>query len=303
MITQETRQEIQEVLRRVVSCAIPVNWRSGSAMPGAGERRSFYRGAGYEFESLDEYVPGDDPRDIDWNATAETGGQTVFKNVFLEPRDLKTFILVDVNPSMNFGTARVTKRRLSAELTASVCKAADETKDRVGFTCYSNTRVEKYHPSRAAKTVMLPAVANVITLPATPGGTGSGLAKALSTLPMSRSLVFILSDFLHLTDEDKSALRRAAIRHDVVCLMIQDRRERELPPGWGFYTLQDLATGQRKTIFVSKKTRQKFAANFQQHQDALVSLFKGAHCSWEIFSTEEGDAAIPKLIKLFASHR
>jgi len=302
-MTPETRQEIQDVLRRVFSCAIPVNWRSASAMPGAGERRSFYRGSGYEFESLDEYVPGDDPRDIDWNATAETGGQMVFRNVYLEPRDLKTFVVVDVNPSMNFGTARVTKRRLAAELTASICKAADETKDRVGFTSYSNTRVEKYIPTRAAKRALLPAVASVIETPAAPGGKGSGLAKALSTLPLSRSLVFVLSDFLRLTDEDKTALRRAAVRHDVVCLIVQDRRERELPPGWGFYTLQDLATGQRKTIFVSKKTRAQFAANFERHQAALQALFKSSHCKWEVFSTEEGDAAIPKTIKLFASHR
>jgi uncharacterized protein (DUF58 family) len=296
----ETKLEIEQILRRVISCAIPVRWRSSQS--GAGERRSFYRGSGFDFESLDEYVPGDDPRDIDWNATAQSGGQEILKTVYVEPRDVKVFILADVNPSMNFGTARVNKRRLAAELAASVCKAADETKDRVGFMAYSQSRVEKIIPTRASKRAMLPALVNILEAPGTEGA-GSGLMKALSRLPSVRSLVFIVSDFLHLTEEEKVALRRAAVRHDIVALITQDRRERELPPGWGFYTLQDLRTGQRKTIFVSRRTREAFAANFARHQAALTGFLKSAHCSWEVFSTEEGDAAIPKTIKLFASHR
>jgi hypothetical protein len=85
--------------------------------------------------------------------------------------------------------------------------------------------------------------------------------------------------------------------------MIQDRRERELPPGWGFYYLRDITTGQYKTIFLSQKTRRKFADNFEQHQANLIAALNSAHCKWQIFSTEEGDAAIPKVIRLFAHHR
>ncbi len=299
---EETKQEISQILRRVVFCAIPVRWRSATATAGAGERRSFYRGGGHDFDALDEYMPGDDPRDIDWSATAQTGGQEILKNVYLEPRDLKVFILADIRPSMNFGTVRTTKRHLAAELAASICKAAEETKDRVGFIAYSGLRVEKYVPSRAAKTAMYPALASILESAQSADGKGSGLMKALSNLPVSRSLVFILSDFLHLTGEEKVALRKAALRHDVVCLVIQDRRERELPPGWGFLTIEDLQTGQRKTIFLSRRTRERFAAQFAAHQAALTTFFKEAHCTWQVVSTEEGDAAIPKIIKLFASH-
>jgi uncharacterized protein (DUF58 family) len=299
---EETKQEVQQILRRVVFCEIPVRWRSSTATAGAGERRSFYRGAGHDFDALDEYMPGDDPRDIDWNATAETGGQVVLRNVYLEPRDLKVFILADVRRSMNFGTVRATKRHLAAELAASICKAAETTKDRVGFIAFSATRVEKYVPTRAAKTAMYPALASILETDPSADGNGSGLSKALANLPVNRSLVFVLSDFLRLTDDEKAALRRAALVHDVICLVIQDRRERELPPGWGFLTIEDLQTGQRKTVFLSRRTRERFAARFAAHQAALIAFFKEAHCTWQVVSTEEGDAAMPKIIKLFASH-
>ncbi|MHC4263581.1 MAG: DUF58 domain-containing protein, partial [Planctomycetota bacterium] len=40
---------------------------------GLGRRRSRQRGEGGQFESLREYVRGDDPRHLDWKATARRG--------------------------------------------------------------------------------------------------------------------------------------------------------------------------------------------------------------------------------------
>jgi uncharacterized protein (DUF58 family) len=298
----ETQAEIQEILRKVVSCAIPIGWQSNTVMPGGGERRSFYRGSGHEFDAFTEFELGDDPRDINWLATAQTGGQVFLKNVYREPRDIKIFVIVDVNPSMDFGTRRATKRRLAAELTASICKAAEETQDRLGYGCYSQSHVEKWVPTGAAKRRLLPALVHTLETPGKKRGKGSGLINTLKALPHNRSLVFILSDFLSLSDQEKLHLRRTALMHDVVCLTVQDKRERELPPVWGPFTLQDLKTGKRKTIFVTKRTREQFAKNFERHQRALEAFFKASHISWEVFSTEEGDAAIPKVIKLFATH-
>jgi uncharacterized protein (DUF58 family) len=182
---QETLQEIREVLKRVVFCAIPVRWTSNQ--PGRGDRRSFYRGSGHDFDSLTEYVAGDDPRDIDWKATAQTGGEVILKKVYREQRDLKVFVLADVNPSMNFGTKRVTKRRLAAELAASVCKAAEETNDRFGFVAYSETGLETYIPSRAPKRALLPTIGSILETSGQGSPQGSGLVKALKSLPASRS--------------------------------------------------------------------------------------------------------------------
>lgn len=300
----ETKQEINQILRRVVCCEIPVKWRTNSATPGAGERRTFFRGTNrHDFESLDKYVPGDDPRLINWKATAQTGGRVIFKNVYLDQRDLRVFIVADISRSMDFGTVRATKRYLSAELAASVCRSAEETADRVGFIAYSENRVEKRISTRAAKRALLPALVNILETPASRGGSGSGLVKALSALPLYRSLVFVLSDFHHLSQEEKTALRRAALVHDVVCLVIQDRRERELPPGWGFFTYQDLETGERVTIFLSPGNRKKFAAAVDRKRQEFLAYLKKIHVSWLVVSTEEGDAAIPKIMKLFASHK
>lgn len=132
----------------------------------------------------------------------------------------------------------------------------------------------------------------------------TGLMRALKAISgQSRSLVFIISDFLNLTEEEKVAIRKAGSRHDLVCICVQDLRERELPSGIGLSTFQDLLTGERRSIWLNRKNRATFAENFQRHQTALFEFFKQSRCDWTVVSTEEGVAAYPKLMRLFAGHR
>ncbi len=304
MKTAETQAAISAIIRKVIACPIPLRWRSQTIMPGGGERRSKSRGAsGYDVMARVEYEPGDDPRDIDWEATAQTGGQTMLVTQYLEPREVNVFVLVDLKATMDFGTNRATKRILAAELTGSVIKSAGKTQDKVGFIAYSETRMLQKRNPMNAKRALYPTIADVVETEAKEDGQGSGLIKSLRSLPRNRSLVFILSDFHSLTEDEKVALKRAALIHDIVCVVIQDRRERELPAGWGPCTLEDMRTGKWKTIWLSQKNRSEFATNFQHHHDALLADLKAAHCNSAVFSTEESDAALPKMMLLFGGHR
>ena len=51
----------------------------------AGPYRSAFRGAGMEFDTVREYVEGDDLRVVDWNVTARTGSP--FVKTFREERE------------------------------------------------------------------------------------------------------------------------------------------------------------------------------------------------------------------------
>jgi len=317
---QETRLAIREIMKREVSTEIPIKWRSRHQLPGAGERRSRSRGYnGYDMSSLVEYVPGMDVRKINWRATARNGQDKVLLTETFEPREVKIMVLADAARTMDFGTQRTYKRMLAAELTASIIESADELKDKVGFVVYNEAKAVKYIPPRAAKRALIPALAMLIeaesaplsadaSTETTPADTAndaskSGLSYALSRLPKNRSLVFILSDFLNMTEADKKALKRAALAHDVVCMVIQDLRERELPAGWGVFTLVDMRTGKRTSIWLSKKNRKAFTENFERHHKALLEFLKSAHCDSSVFSTQEGVAGVPKLIRLLEGHK
>lgn len=314
-ITAEIRAEVREVMRNVVRQAVPIRWRSGERF-GAGERKSKQRGKGDDYDGIVEFSPGDDVRNIDWQTYIMTDGEELNVHTYRETTDIKSFVLIDVSTTMNFGTNRVTKRRLAAELGASCVASLNETKDRVGMMAYSAKGLERYiKPSIASIRSMFLTAATALA--SSEGkGSGNGLTKALKRLPSSRSLVFIISDFMNMTNEDWAALRRVARYHDVVAMFVQDVRERELPDvswGWGplgwltgtigcFYTLEDF-TGARRTIWVNKKTRAQYAANFRAHEAAIVAKLQESRCRSVIVSTEEGDHAFPKLVKTFGRAR
>jgi uncharacterized protein (DUF58 family) len=66
-----------------------------------GERRSRRKGQSVELADFRNYVPGDDPRFIDWNSFARL--DRLFLKIFLEEEDLHFYCLVDCSPSMQFG--------------------------------------------------------------------------------------------------------------------------------------------------------------------------------------------------------
>ncbi|HET7087405.1 MAG TPA: DUF58 domain-containing protein [Anaerolineae bacterium] len=66
-----------------------------------GERRSPRRGGSVEFADFREYAPGDDFRQIDWNAYARL--ERLFLRLFVEEEDATVHVIVDASRSMDWG--------------------------------------------------------------------------------------------------------------------------------------------------------------------------------------------------------
>ena len=81
-----------------------------------GERKSRRKGQSVEFADFRNYVSGDDLRFIDWNTYARL--DKLFLKLFLEEEDLHFYTLVDVSPSMNFGSP--TKLHYAKQLAAAL---------------------------------------------------------------------------------------------------------------------------------------------------------------------------------------
>lgn len=81
-----------------------------------GERRSRRRGQSVEFADFRSYVPGDDPRFIDWNTYARL--ERLFLKLFLEEEDLHFYALIDASASMDFG--QPTKFQYARQLAAAL---------------------------------------------------------------------------------------------------------------------------------------------------------------------------------------
>jgi len=339
--TKTIQELIEAVEARAIQSPIPIRFRSSQNLGGAGERNSRSRGFnGFDLVTQREYQHGDDVKKIDWAATARSGGQKIFVSQFYEPREVKFYILVDSKLTMDFGSVRTTKRMLAAELTASILKSARKTNDKVGYITYTEDRIEAMSKrakfvgamkNEALRSIIEPGmqpITNDLTAKASgtqpdlidvdglieqPGEKLTGLQQALRFVRrQSKSLVFVISDFIDLNEAELTDLSGTAARHDLVCMHVQDRRERELPDTWGVFVLEDIRKGARKAIWLWPKwwpfqkrgqgVREQFTANFNRQRNAMFEFFKDNNIKWEEFSTEEGSAATPKITRLFADH-
>jgi uncharacterized protein (DUF58 family) len=246
-----------------------VRWYVSQLRPG--RHLSRFRGAGLELDTLAPYEPGDDPRWINWAATARTGGTITLKSTRIEERELSVFLAVDLSASMLFGTQRASKRRITAELAAALAHAAWRMNDPVGFAGYASRVVRAWPPRCSARDrLLIPAIVL--------GRAGEGcanLAAVVGRLPRRRALVFVLSDF-----QDDPGLDRALTvmsrRHDVVPVVVEDPGERCLPNATGLLALRDLETGAERSVWVDGRTRAWWLECERRREDALMAAFRRA---------------------------
>ena len=96
-----------------------------------GDHRGLLPGPGSETNDARLYVPGqDDVRRIDWAVTART--QAPYVRDTVADRELEVWALLDVTPSMNWGTGGVTKRDLGIAAIATIGFLSQRMGDRIG---------------------------------------------------------------------------------------------------------------------------------------------------------------------------
>jgi len=191
----------------------------------AGEYQSVFKGRGMEFAEVREYVPGDDVRAIDWNVTARFSKPFIRR--YVEERELTLMIVCDMSGSQFFGSGTKAKNEAAAELSAMFAFSALKNNDKTGLLVFTDGP-ELYIPPRKGKNHILRIIREILAY--SPRGRATSVTKALDTanrLMKHQGIIILISDFND-TGYEK-ALRRTAIRHDLIPVVVEDRLERALP--------------------------------------------------------------------------
>jgi uncharacterized protein (DUF58 family) len=299
---------IRDIVRKTIAILIPVRWRSNALISNGGDRRSRARTTqGFYFVGQRDYQAGDSPRNIDRVTMARTGGQKMLTRLFEDPRPINALVVIDAGPTMNLGSVRVNKFELAAELASSIVRSALKTNDKVGMVLHQPGGVVHQIKPSSARVILEQTIAVLAngaiaeTGKAGTSKTGNGLAEALSCTPRARSLVFIISDFLDMNEAAIQAIRQTAAIHQVICLVVDDPIERQLPAGIGFFPLFDIATGRERLIWSWRGSRKKYAENFAAHQERVGEVLEQIGCAYAFFGTEEDEAASKRLLGLLLS--
>jgi uncharacterized protein (DUF58 family) len=199
-----------------------------------GSYRSSHRGRGLEFEEVRPYVAGDDPRSIDWRVTARRG--RVHTKLFREERERPVWLLVDLNPSMFFGSRTQLKSMAAVRAAALLAWVAALGADRVGAVIGGAPSIRVLAP-RSREAGVLPILNALVELQprepcAAPTRSLHRALQALMPLVHPGSLVLALSDFAELDEADRILWSTVAAHSECRWIFISDPLERQgLPAG------------------------------------------------------------------------
>jgi uncharacterized protein (DUF58 family) len=235
----------------------------------SGEYHSVFKGRGMEFSEVREYQFGDDIRNIDWNVTARFGHP--FIKIFEEERELTVILMVDLSGSLMFGSVAKTKQRIAAELSAILAFSALKNNDKVGLILFTD-KIEKFVPPRKGRKHVLRIIREVLSFE--PEGKSTNIRAALEYMNNAikkKSIAFLISDFM---DEGyEKILRIVGRKHDLIGIVLDDRREKEIP-NLGLIKLADAETGVERWIDTSsRRVREKMIFNRKEKEKIRNSIF------------------------------
>lgn len=249
----------------------------------AGQYQSAFKGRGMEFAEVREYSPGDDVRIIDWNVTARY--RKPFVKQYVEERELTVLFLVDISGSQNFGTVRMLKSDLAAELSAVLAFSAIRNNDRVGCILFSDV-VESFIPPKKGTQHVLRVIRDILhTRPKASHTNIDGVLEYLNRIQKKRAVVFLVSDFLDAT-YDKN-LRLTAQHHDLVAVVVEDPAEHKLPNA-GWINLRNPESHTESIVNTSKTSvREAFQQKIDMQRANRDRLLKSARVDTLYVSTEK----------------
>lgn len=241
----------------------------------AGNYVSAFRGGGLEFDESRPYVPGDDVRSIDWNATARHG--EVFVKQFREERDQTLLFALDVSASMRFTSTRASKAETAAHALALLAAAAGRAGDRTGLVAFDE-RVRAVVPAARGVAHGFRIVRTALECARDPrAGTHlAGGLRALRARTRRRGVVFVLSDFRDDTalapGEELADLAR---RHDLVAVVLVDPVELSLPRVGPVRLLDPERPGHTRVLDTgSRRQRQRYLAACAERQRRLSASLR-----------------------------
>ena len=280
---------MKEILKKLKKYEIQIRKYINNSYQG--EYKSLFKGTGLDFDDTRLYNYGDDYRSINWKNSAKE--DKIFINTYKEEKEQSVFFLIDVSNSQSIGNRN--KLNISKEIASVLCLSAMRKNSQVGLLCYSDTK-ELFIESKKGNSHAYRIIKELYGLISVSNKTNlNDMFKYFNSTIKKKSLVIILSDFL---DKNfKNTLKSLSNSHDVICIHIEDKKERIIPD-LGLIEIENNEENKKKWINTSSSEFNKVKQNtFKYKNNELKKFFKKINTNYLKVSTESD--YVKDLIKLF----
>jgi uncharacterized protein (DUF58 family) len=229
-----------------------------------GQHRALLRGQGSEFDSLREYVIGDDVRSIDWRATARLGD--VLVRTWRPERDRQILVLLDTGRTSAGRVGGVPRLDAAMDATLLLTALASRAGDRVDMIAFD--RRLRARVVGAPRSAVLSAVAQAMAgiEPELVETDAAALSSAALTTARHRCLIVLLTDLNPAAIEEGllPRLPLLAARHEVLVAAVADP------------ALTSMASGRATAAEIYDAAAAEQALAARQRVSALLQR-RGAH--------------------------
>jgi len=253
----------------------------------AGDHAGLFPGHGTERGEARPYVPGDDPRHIDWAVTARTREPHVRDTI--ADHELQVWLTLDTSASMGFGTGRATKHEVAWSAAGAFALLAASSGNHVGAvrtTPHGSGSRPQMLPARGGST-HAGAVLAALNREPVDGETGD-LGRAIDMIRRTarrRGMAVVISDFLGPATWEKP-LRALSHRHEVIAIEVTDPRENDLPDV-GLISVVDPETGRRRLVDTAKlSVRKAYGDLAGRRRDEVADRLKSCGADHLVLRTD-----------------
>jgi uncharacterized protein (DUF58 family) len=234
-----------------------------------------FKAAGTDFESLRSYIPGEDPRNIDWKATARRGAP-ISRNKQVE-KGQQLAVLLDAGRLMAETIGKYSKLEHALNATVMLSYVVQKRGDALSVASFSN-KIESFLPTVRGPSLLPRVLESLYAVQVRPVESDywQAIAQVLMLLNR-RSLVILLTDVL---DASASAglinnLSRAAEKHLVLCVVLNEPAVGEMARAVPA-TVEDTY---RKAAACDQLRRRRLALENMRSRGILVLETDPAHLS------------------------
>lgn len=253
----------------------------------AGDYAGLFPGHGTERGEARPYLPGDDPRHIDWAVTARNHEPHV--RDMIADHELDVWLVLDTSSSLGFGTGMATKHEVAWSTAGAFALLASTGGNRVGAlrtTAEPGKSRPQMIPARSGSN-HTGAILSALRPEPRDGETGDlgGAIDTVARVASRRGMVVVISDFLGRPEWERP-LRRLSSRHEIVAVEVIDPREVVLTDV-GLISVVDTETGRRRLVDTSRpEVRKGYAELARTRREDLAKRLKRCGSDHLVLSTD-----------------
>jgi len=248
----------------------------------AGAHKSPFHGFSVEFAGHREYMPGDDPKHIDWRAYYKRDKYLLKQ--YEADTNLVCQILLDVSESMTYGsTEEATKLDYASYLAVSLAYLVTKARDKIGIGLFDDRVVDYHNPSNSlASTYKISEVLEGVE--ATKKTDVDKMFLDFAERIGRRQIVMIISDCLMDVDQLKHGLARLQYDcHEIVLFHVMDPYEIDFPLD-GHVKFKGLE-GFEELKLQPKQIRKAYLEKVAEHQQKLKKACEASQAEYVLVNT------------------